>query len=129
MRIRNWCHVLWSALLSLAIGLSAISFAPAPLHAQGGVEVAPPPPSIGADVPLVYFGPTPSQVDPRLVGPVHLLKAGQVDLQNGTVTLPLYKGELRDGRLVLDILNDTDHEANGAALGLHLSSQIADGGP
>lgn len=129
MRIRNWGRVLWSAALSLAVGLSAVSFAPAPLHAQGGVEIAPPPPSIGADIPLVYFGPTPSQVDPRLVGPVHLLKAGVVDLTAGTVTLPLYRGKLRDGRLVWYILTDTDDEANAAALGINFSAKLAYASP
>ncbi|MEO5576067.1 MAG: hypothetical protein ABIR67_12960, partial [Gaiellaceae bacterium] len=32
-------------------------------------EVAPAPPSIGADIPLTYFGPSPSQVQKELVGP------------------------------------------------------------
>ena len=35
-------------------------------------EIAPPPPSIGADVPVTYFGPTPSQVQKELVGPVQV---------------------------------------------------------
>ena len=32
-------------------------------------DVAPAPPSIGADVPVTYFGPAPSQVQRELIGP------------------------------------------------------------
>jgi hypothetical protein len=46
-----------------------------------------------------------------------------------TVTLPLYKGKLRDGRLVWYILTDTDDEANAAALGLNFSSKLTYAGP
>ena len=52
----------------------------------------PAPPSIGADVPLAYFGPPPLSVDKRLVGPVQLLTAGQIDEDAGTIQLPLYTG-------------------------------------
>ena len=58
-------------------------------------EVRPAPPSIGADVPLAYFGPPPSSVDRRLVGPFQLLTAGQIDEDAGTIQLPLYKGYYR----------------------------------
>jgi hypothetical protein len=58
-------------------------------------EVAPAPPSIGASVPLTYFGPSPSMVQPELVGPYQLLKAGKVDLNAGTITLPLYEGKVK----------------------------------
>jgi hypothetical protein len=131
VRVRDRYQAVWLVRVFLVIGLAVSLLVPTQSRAQLGPEqeVAPPPPSIGADVPLVYFGPTPSQVDPRLVGPVHLLKAGQVDLQNATVTLPLYKGKLRDGRLVWYILTDTDDEANAAALGLNFSSKLTYAGP
>lgn len=60
-------------------------------------EVRPAPPSIGADVPLAYFGPAPSSVDKRLVGPVQLLLAGVIDEDMGTIELPLYTGYYKDG--------------------------------
>ncbi len=84
----------------------------------------PPPPSIGADVPLTYFGPAPSEVQKELIGPYKLLKAGQVDEKAGTVTLPLYQGHLPDGRNVWYILTDTDDKANADALGLNFSSKL-----
>ena len=49
----------------------------------------PAPPPIGADVPLAYFGPPPLSVDKRLVGPVQLLTAGQIDEDAGTIQRPL----------------------------------------
>ncbi len=59
------------------------------------VDVAPAPPSIGAGVPLTYFRPAPSMVQRELIGPYQLLKAGQVDLNAGTITLPLYQGQVK----------------------------------
>lgn len=87
-------------------------------------EAQPSPPSVGADVPVTYFGPAPSSVDKFLVGPLQLLTAGQVDLDEGTITLPLYEGQLRDGRKVWSILTDTDDGANAEALGLNFSSKL-----
>ncbi|HZD34704.1 MAG TPA: hypothetical protein VE130_05825, partial [Nitrososphaeraceae archaeon] len=48
--------------------------------AQQETDIAPAPPSIGADVPLTYFGPAPSEVNPSFVGPLQLLRSGPVDL-------------------------------------------------
>ena len=56
-----------------------------------GCNLFPAPASVGATVDLSYFGPPPSVNNPSLVGPVQLLKSGQVNTQKGTVTLPLYK--------------------------------------
>src|SRR3989442_3750458 len=62
-----------------------------------GCNLFPAPASIGASVPLSYFGPPPSQSNPSLVGPVQLLKSGQLDEKSGTITLPLYLGYLTSG--------------------------------
>jgi hypothetical protein len=88
-------------------------------------EIAPSPASIGADVPVTYFGPPPSSVLPELVGPVQLLKSGTVDTDAGTITMPLYQGRMVDGKKVWYILTDTTDEANAAALGLNHSSKLA----
>lgn len=87
-------------------------------------DVTPAPPSIGADVPLTYFGPAPSQVQKELIGPYQLLKSGTLDQDAGTVTLPLYQGQLISGEPVWYILTDTDDAANAAALGLNASSKL-----
>src|SRR5690349_1102218 len=72
----------------------------------------PAPPSIGADIPLTYFGPAPSSLDPELVGPHQLLRSGTLDTTAGTITLPLYQGKLKDGRAVWYILTDTNDKGN-----------------
>jgi hypothetical protein len=93
------------------------------------VDVAPAPPSIGASVPLTYFGPVPSMVQRELIGPYQLLKAGQVDLNAGTITLPLYQGQVKVNggsatKEVWYILTDTDDKGNADALGLNWSPKL-----
>lgn len=92
-------------------------------------DVRPSPPSIGADVPVTYFGPPPASVNENLVGPNQLLTAGSLDEDAGTITLPLYRGELvsngpNDGRNIWYIVTDTSDEANAAALGLNFSAKL-----
>jgi hypothetical protein len=99
---------------------------------DGGVDddVQPAPPSIGADVPLTYFGPPPSEVNPRLVGPKQLLTAGTLDLESvpATLTLPLYKGILDDGvnppETFWYVVTDTTDEAAAEGLGLNHSAKL-----
>ncbi len=109
-------------LLLSSLFLLGLAFA----QEEGGNDddVAPAPASIGADIPLTYFGPAPSQVQRELIGPYHLLKAGQVDQEAGTVTLPLYEGQMESGESVWYILTDTDDAANAAALGLNHSPKL-----
>lgn len=95
-------------------------------------DFAPAPPSIGADVPVTYFGPSPTTINRNLVGPLQLLTAGTVDLEASpatTVTLPLYEGRLDsggslDGEEIWYIVTDTSDEANAAALGLNFSAKL-----
>lgn len=88
-------------------------------------DVRPAPPSIGADVPLAYFGPPPSSVDKRLVGPVQLLTAGVIDEDRGTITLPLYTGYYADyDEAHYYILTDTTDAGNAQALGLNFSPKL-----
>ncbi|MEP2651382.1 MAG: hypothetical protein ABJH06_05235 [Paraglaciecola sp.] len=95
-------------------------------------DVAPGPPSVGADIPVTYFGPAPSDSNPRLIGPVQLLTAGIVDTESevATVTLPLYRGRLASGGPKNDqqfwyIVTDTSDRDNAAALGLNFSEKLA----
>jgi hypothetical protein len=86
----------------------------------------PSPPSIGADIPVTYFGPPPSAVNPRLIGPHQLLTAGVLDENAGTVTLPLYQGRLGtlNGPKLWYVLTDTTDKANAASLGLNHSAKL-----
>ncbi|MDX2211770.1 MAG: hypothetical protein SFY66_00650 [Oculatellaceae cyanobacterium bins.114] len=108
----------------IAATLMGVSLPVAAQEAQRDNDIAPAPASIGADVPLTYFGPAPSQVQRELIGPYQLLKSGQVDVEAGTVTLPLYQGRLRDGRSVWYVLTDTDDRGNADALGLNWSAKL-----
>ncbi len=87
-------------------------------------EIQPSPPSIGADIPATYFGPPPSAVQKELIGPFQLLKSGTIDQTRGTITLPLYKGQLSSGELVWYILTDTTDKGNAEALGLNYSAKL-----
>jgi hypothetical protein len=83
------------AIAGLLFAAASIVVLPALARAQSPVdEVRPAPPSIGADVPLTYFAPAPSTDEPGLIGPFQLLRSGPVDLDAGTITLPLYEGRL-----------------------------------
>lgn len=86
--------------------------------------VPPAPPSVGADVPLEYFGPMASEVDKKLVGPVQLLRSGTLSRRRTTIELPLYRGHMRDGRTVWYILTDTTDKANAESLGLNHTGKL-----
>src|SRR5579871_5505785 len=91
-----------------------------------GCDLFPAPPSVGASVPLSYFGPSPSTVNPSLVGPVQLLRSGTVDAAHGTITLPLYKGTLKGSRKnVWYILTDVSDQGVADELGLNFSTKLA----
>jgi hypothetical protein len=93
---------------------------------QDNDDIAPAPPSIGADIPLTYFGPAPSNVQKELVGPQQLLRSGNIDMNESTITLPLYQGRMRgSGETVWYVLTDTTDKGNADALGLNWSPKVA----
>ena len=71
-------------------------------------------------------------VQRELIGPYQLLKAGQVDLNAGTITLPLYQGQVKvndagvsiTNKVVWYILTYTDDKGNADALGLNWSPKL-----
>jgi hypothetical protein len=98
---------------------------PGPIGPGPGCNLFPAPPSVGATVPLSYFGPSPSTTNPSLVGPVQLLNTGQVDAAKGTITIPLYKGTLKGTKKnVWYILTDVDDPGVAAELGLNFSAKL-----
>jgi len=116
-------------LFIIAVLAFVILFVPTTISSTLAVDVAPAPPSIGAAVPLTYFGPSPSMVKPELIGPYQLLKAGKVDLNAGTITLPLYEGlvKINGGKTTKNvwyILTDTDDKGNADQLGLNYSPKL-----
>src|ERR1700761_2562088 len=98
---------------------------PGPIGPAPGCNLFPAPPSVGATVPLSYFGPSPSTTNPSLVGPVQLLNTGKVDAANGTITIPLYKGTLKGTKKnVWYILTDVDDPGVATELGLNFSAKL-----
>ena len=88
-------------------------------------EIAPPPASIGADVPATYFGPPPSSVNPNLVGPYTELRAGTINFDAATITLPLYRGSVKStGKSVYYILTDTSDRGLADSIGLNYSAKL-----
>jgi hypothetical protein len=116
---RKW----FSTLPHLGLGAVGLTLLLSP--AFGEIDVKPSPPSIGSDVPVTYFGPPPSSVEPELIGPYQLLKSGTVDTDAGTITLPLYRGQMKgSGEAVWFVLTDTTDAQNGPALGLNVSGKL-----
>jgi hypothetical protein len=112
------------AFLGLAL-LATAGIAAAQTPAGAGCVAGAPSAAIGADVPEVYFGPAPSTVQKELVGPLQLLTAGKLDSRAATLTLPLYKGRVRQGnKTVWYILTDTTDRNNADALGLNFSAKL-----
>ncbi|MGI9030509.1 MAG: hypothetical protein ACR2HP_11075, partial [Ilumatobacteraceae bacterium] len=106
--------------LALVVGVAA-----GPSAADDNVPPLPPElggitgPEVGASVPESYFGPMPSEVDKNLVGPVQLLRSGPMGEDGLSITLPLYRGQMADGRNVWYILTDTTDRENAEGLGLN----------
>jgi hypothetical protein len=93
-------------------------------------DIVPAPPSVGADIPLTYFGPAPSTVQKELVGPLQLLRSGTLNINESTITLPLYQGHIQGScERVLYILTDTTDKGNADALGLNWSPKLAYSAP
>ena len=101
-----------AALLLCAVAAPSYSqpspgvFGPGP-----GCNLFPAPASVGATVDISYFGPPPSENNPSLVGPVQLLKSSQVNVQKGTVTLPLYQGTLAGSGKTYLVHSDRDQRS------------------
>ena len=92
MKLKNEFYM--EKAFAFAVGSLLLLIPSIPSFAQDN-DVAPAPPSIGADIPLTYFGPAPSMAQRELIGPYQLLKSGQVDLNARTITLPLYQGQVK----------------------------------
>ncbi len=90
-------------------------------------EIRPAPKSIYPDQTTVTAQPSPSEVDPAFLGPVLLMKSGIVDLENGTVTLPLRRGRLASGQTVWSVLTDVTDEGLAKLYGVNYAPKMAYG--
>lgn len=90
-------------------------------------EARPAPAFLKGDLNIVVGQPSPSEVNPSFLGPVLLMKAAQVDLENGTAKVPLIEGQLPDGRKVWSILTDVSDRDLADLHGLVYSAKMAYG--
>ena len=113
---------------SLPLDLTSLPPSPSSLAdaetAMVGCNNTPASPAIGAAVPRNYFGVPGPTVNPSLVGQVQLLTSGPLDVEEGTITLPLYRGETLNHRNVWYIVTDTTDLVNAEALGLNHSAKL-----
>ena len=101
---------------------------PGPIGPGPGCNVFPAPASVGSTVTLSYFGPPPSASNPSLVGPVQLLKSGTVDVQKGTVTLPLYRGSVKNNgstQNVWYVITDVNDQQVAEFLGINYAAKLS----
>jgi hypothetical protein len=94
----------------------------APLH-----EARPAPGAIFPDEHIVVAQPSPSEVNPSFLGPVLLMKSAHIDLEKGTMTVPLRKGRLETGELVWSVLTDVTDENLANLHGINYSAKLAYG--
>jgi hypothetical protein len=94
----------------------------APLH-----EARPAPGFIKGDHDIVVAQPSPSEVNPSFLGPVLLMKSAHVDLEKGTATLPLRKGQLPTGETVWFVLTDVSDRDLADLHGLVYAAKMAYG--
>jgi hypothetical protein len=90
-------------------------------------EIRPAPKSIYPDQKVITAEPAPSDVNDAFLGPVLLMKSARVDLEAGTVTLPLRRGRLASGEAVWSILTDTTDENLSKLHGVPYSPKLAYG--
>jgi hypothetical protein len=93
-----------------------------PLH-----EARPAPKSIFPDEHIIVAQPSPSEVNPSFLGPVLLMKSAIVDLETGTMTLPLRRGQLASGETVWSVLTDVSDENLALLHGINYSPKMAYG--
>ncbi len=88
-------------------------------------EVREAPASISSDLKTIVAQPSPSEVNPAFLGPVLLMKSAHIDLEKGTATLPLRKGQLPNGTPVWFIITDSTDENISDLQGLAYSPKLA----
>jgi hypothetical protein len=112
----------------LALGLPSVGHADVVVRGKEGKpldEIREAPASIAGDLKTIVAQPSPSEVNPAFLGPVVLLKSAHIDLEKGTATLPLRKGQLPNGTPVWFIITDSTDENISDLQGLAYSPKLA----
>ncbi len=93
-----------------------------PLH-----EARPAPAAIFPDEHIIVAQPSPSEVNPAFLGPVLLMKSAHIDLEAGTMILPLREGQMASGEKVWSVLTDVTDENLANLHGVNYSAKMAYG--
>ncbi|MCL9997920.1 MAG: hypothetical protein NBV68_00920 [Erythrobacter sp.] len=126
--MRKFRNAMMAAGAVLALALPSVGHADVVVRGKEGKpldEVREAPASIANDLKTIVAQPSPSEVDPRLLGPVVLMKSAHIDLEKGTATLPLRRGKLPNGTPVWFILTDSTDENISDLQGLAYSPKLA----
>jgi hypothetical protein len=89
-----------------------------------GSEERPAPEWIGKDIPRIVAEPAPADVLPDGLGPHVFLKSARIDLEAGTVTLPLKKGKMKSGESVWYVITDTSDKGISELLGVNYAPKL-----
>ncbi len=105
-------------LLTVALGVALVLRQTAPSLAQYTATDQP------LDFRVISTAPAASSVQKEMLGPALLLRAGAVDQEGQTVTLPLLSGRMKNGKRVWYIITDTTDRGNAEALGFNFSAKL-----
>lgn len=126
---------LGTALLALATGDAVRAQngpGPGPNGPGPGCNIIPGAANIGTNVPLSEFPPFDvTETTPSLVGSVQLIRAARIDMERGTITLPLYRSTVQtpDGNFTQwFIVTDSSDEADAASRGLNFAEKLSNTG-
>lgn len=126
--MRKFKRGIMAAGAMIALALPAAGHADVVVRGKEGKpldEVREAPASIYNDLRTIVAQPSPSEVDPKLLGPVLLNKSANIDMEKGTATLPLRKGRLANGTPVWFILTDATDQNIAELQGLAYSPKLA----
>lgn len=121
-------HLTWlagAALVSLAATPASADVIKRGKEGKPLDEIREAPAAIAGDLKTIVAQPSPSEVNPSFLGPVLLLKSAHLDLEAGTATLPLRRGQLPNGTKVWFILTDSTDENISDLQGLAYSPKLA----
>jgi len=128
--MRKFRNAMMAAGAVLALALPSAGHADVVVRGKEGKpldEIREAPASIANDLKTIVAQPSPSEVKPEFLGPVVLMKSGHIDLEKGTVTLPLRRGRLASGKPVWFIITDTTDENLSNLHGVNYAPKMAYG--
>lgn len=123
-----------AALLALATGGTARAQdgpGPGPIGPGPGCNFIPGAQNVGTNVALSEFPSFDATNTPSLIGAVQLIRAAQIDMERGTITMPLYRATVQTPRGEFTqwyILTDSSNEEDARNRGLNFAEKLRNAG-